>query len=291
MLPEKSLPKESDSYASVRTTPKTFSEMPAAQFVHQTDLLKLEGFPLIVWGDFAERRLLGKLENISTRFGSHFRINQGLRTGDNEKFLADQRTSVLHRPAVGGKHVGRYFCTPALYVLYDPKRLDAPRDEANFTSAEKIIVQEIRNITLPRRIVATYDDHQLYCLQSTNTINWQQGSTRPFDLRYALGVLNSQLLNWFFRKKFTSNNHIASNQLQRLPLAEPSQADKSRHDRIVGLVDRMLELNKQKHSGKLAPSQVERVDREISATDAEIDNLVYDLYGITDDERRIIEGS
>ena len=60
---------------------------------------------------------------------------------------------------------------------------------------------------------------------------------------------------------------------------------------MVELVDRMLELNKQKHSGKLAPSQVERVDREIAATDAAIDDLVYDLYGITEDERRIIEGA
>ena len=52
----------------------------------------------------------------------------------------------------------------------------------------------------------------------------------------------------------------------------------------------MLELNKQKHSGKLAPSQVDRVDREIAATDAEIDDLVYELYGITDEEREIIGG-
>ena len=58
---------------------------------------------------------------------------------------------------------------------------------------------------------------------------------------------------------------------------------------MVKLVDRMLELNKQKHSGKLAPSQVERIDREIAATDAEIDDLVYDLYGITDEEKEIIE--
>jgi len=56
------------------------------------------------------------------------------------------------------------------------------------------------------------------------------------------------------------------------------------------LVDRMLELNKQKHSGKLAPSQVERVDREITATDAEIDHLVYELYGIIYQDREIIEG-
>ena len=59
---------------------------------------------------------------------------------------------------------------------------------------------------------------------------------------------------------------------------------------MVEPVDLMLELNKKKHSGKLAPSQVERVDREIAATDAEIDNLVYGLYGITGEERKTMEG-
>lgn len=54
-------------------------------------------------------------------------------------------------------------------------------------------------------------------------------------------------------------------------------------------MDRMLNLNKQKHSGQLAPSQVERVDREIITTDAEIDNLVYELYSITGEERKVIE--
>jgi hypothetical protein len=58
---------------------------------------------------------------------------------------------------------------------------------------------------------------------------------------------------------------------------------------MVELVDRMLELNQQKHSGKLAPSQVERVDREIASTGAAIDELVYELYDLTAEERKIIE--
>jgi len=33
------------------------------------------------------------------------------------------------------------------------------------------------------------------------------------------------------------------------------------------------------------------LEREIAATDAEIDELVYELYGITDEERKIIESS
>jgi hypothetical protein len=40
----------------------------------------------------------------------------------------------------------------------------------------------------------------------------------------------------------------------------------------------------------LAPSGLERLEREIAATDAEIDNLFYKLYRITDEERRVIEG-
>ena len=52
----------------------------------------------------------------------------------------------------------------------------------------------------------------------------------------------------------------------------------------------MLELNKKKHSAKLAPSDLAPLEREIAATDEQIDNLVYELYGITDEERGIIEG-
>ena len=63
----------------------------------------------------------------------------------------------------------------------------------------------------------------------------------------------------------------------------------SPHNKMVALVERMLDLNKRKHSGKLAPSQLDRLEREIAATDTEIDELVYNLYGITEEERKIIE--
>jgi hypothetical protein len=68
-------------------------------------------------------------------------------------------------------------------------------------------------------------------------------------------------------------------------------AEKNRQKEIVVLVDRMLEMNGRKYSGKLAPSELERLDREITATDAEIDDWVCALYGITDQERKIIDTS
>ena len=66
-------------------------------------------------------------------------------------------------------------------------------------------------------------------------------------------------------------------------------AEKKIHDDLVALVDRMLELNK-----RLAPirntldSERDELLREINRTDSEIDNLVYDLYGLTDEEREMV---
>ncbi len=117
-----------------------------------------------------------------------------------------------------------------------------------------------------------------------------------FSLLYALGLLNSRLLSAHLRSVSTPfrGGYIALNRqyIEQLPIRAinfSDPADKARHDRMVALVERMLELNKKKHSGKLAPSELDRIDRETAATDAEIDNLVYELYAITEEERKMIE--
>ncbi|GEM_PF-2043021 len=61
---------------------------------------------------------------------------------------------------------------------------------------------------------------------------------------------------------------------------------------LVALVDRMLELNKRLAPIRHAPStEHEQLLRETKRTDAEIDQKVYELYGLTEDERQIIQDS
>jgi len=66
-------------------------------------------------------------------------------------------------------------------------------------------------------------------------------------------------------------------------------ADKARHDRMVKLVEAMLALHKQL-AGVKSESERGAVQRQIEATDAEIDRLVYALYGLTEEEIAIVEG-
>jgi hypothetical protein len=67
-------------------------------------------------------------------------------------------------------------------------------------------------------------------------------------------------------------------------------ADKARHDKMVKLVERMLKLHKDLKS-EWVGSEQEKIERQIKATDEEIDRLVYELYGLTEEEIKIVEGA
>ena len=57
---------------------------------------------------------------------------------------------------------------------------------------------------------------------------------------------------------------------------------------MVSLVERMLELHRQ---SPRMPQDKERLGREIESTDRAIDKLVYELYGLTEEEINIVEGN
>ena len=78
-----------------------------------------------------------------------------------------------------------------------------------------------------------------------------------------------------------------------IPRAEGSAlcdqpSDKARHDRVVEMVEAMLELHKQLTAAKTAHDK-RVIQRQIDATDHQIDRLVYELYELTDEEIQIVE--
>jgi hypothetical protein len=105
-------------------------------------------------------------------------------------------------------------------------------------------------------------------------------------------VLNSKLLFAYLKSKsnvFRGGWITCTKQyVGPLPIR---LAEKDPHDEIEALVDRMLEMNRERHLGKLGSSELERLKREVASTETKIDDLVCKLYGITSEERTIIEGS
>jgi adenine-specific DNA-methyltransferase len=65
---------------------------------------------------------------------------------------------------------------------------------------------------------------------------------------------------------------------------------KKQHDKFVGLVTQMLAAQKQFHSAK-SESDKKHYQQKIDLLDKQIDALVYELYGLTEEEIKVVEGS
>ncbi len=66
------------------------------------------------------------------------------------------------------------------------------------------------------------------------------------------------------------------------------QEDLARHDHMARLVDKTLSLHKQLPQAS-TPHEQTALQRQIEATDRQIDALVYELYGLTEEEIGIVE--
>ena len=67
-----------------------------------------------------------------------------------------------------------------------------------------------------------------------------------------------------------------------------NSVDKARHDRMVYLVEQMLSLHKLLARAKTEHDKI-LVQRQIDATDDQIDRLVYELYGLKEKEIEIVK--
>ena len=113
---------------------------------------------------------------------------------------------------------------------------------------------------------------------------------------YLCGLLNSRLLDFYLKRVSTSfrGGYLAANRqfIEQLPIrvidfSDPT--DKARHDRMVELVETMLKLHKQLVAAKTSHEKT-AIQRQIDATDKQIDRLVYELYDLTKKEIKIIKG-
>jgi hypothetical protein len=115
------------------------------------------------------------------------------------------------------------------------------------------------------------------------------------NILYLLGILNSSLISFCAIRhspvfsggyyKFSAP-YLRKLPIRRIKLSDP--ADKAHHDRMVELVDRMLLLQKQLAAAKTGHDKT-ILQRQINTTDRQIDRLVYELYGLTEEEIKIVE--
>ena len=161
---------------------------------------------------------------------------------------------------------------------------------------QNIELQPMKKLAVPRlvsRLHAGFDKDGDFCLDNVDVggIMLSQG----ISYHYILGLLNSNLINFYFIRNtvpfrggfFSANRQFIEN-LPIRTIDSSNHQDVTRHDRIISLVDSMLSFNKQLLEARTPHEQI-TLQRQIEATDDQIDALVYELYGLTDEEIKIVE--
>lgn len=119
--------------------------------------------------------------------------------------------------------------------------------------------------------------------------------------KYLLGLLNSKLI-WLYLKRTCSClgdpdkggrlelRDIYMRYVPIRPIDPANPADVTRRDRIVALVESLLAMNRTL-AGSVSPAERARLEAACAEADAEIDRIVYALYGLTEEEIAIVEGT
>lgn len=235
--------------------------------------------------------LLTKINQQSIPLSKIAKLQYGIMTANNKKFVICEPKAKQHKPLLSGEDIRRYRIewSGHRYIDYRPdemkkKKTARPGEPERFEQKEKIIFQRYSST----KLIATLDTSQFYTLGTTIICR----STTEYSNKYILGVINSKLLSWWYGRIFTSpTNYIR--EFEELPIRTidfSNPDEKALHDRVVALVEKMLSLHRQ--LAEITDEHEKKsIEKEIEETDREIDALVYELYGLTDEEIAIVEES
>ncbi len=168
------------------------------------------------------------------------------------------------------------------YAYVYPKNLDV-------MAAAKILIPDIAD-----RASFALDEGGEYAFTSGYGITLKPDVREA--MKYVLGLLNSKVLDFYLKRVSTTMRggyfRYFTQFVEQLPIRPidfTKPTEKTAHDRMVSLVEQMLELHKQL-AGCRGESSKLATERLIASTDAEIDRLVCDLYELTEDEIKIVDG-
>ena len=234
------------------------------------------------------------IETVSIRLGSLFLVAYGVRV--NNKYDASKPKSYYVHDAfqphfkkfTEGKCIDRYSFTQYGWLNYRPEEHYNPMFAELFENEKLMFINVVS-----KGLRFAYDNEGFYNSHTVvNCVNISKltkafhltakkairegdlALARDYSTKYVLGVINSKLINWYFMQFQSEGLHCYPDDAKQFPIAKASP---EKQQPIIDLVDQILVAKK-------ANPQV-----DTSALEREIDQKVYELYGLTDEEIKIFE--
>ena len=221
-------------------------------------------------------------------------INNGIATADNDLWLYEKNNysseeSWLSNKAFKnkknvkdfyrGETVRRWFISkPNSRINYLPDLMKKHRSTARPKTPDFFETRKLVSQLVGEELRVAYDDVGRYFDINVNLI---YPKTDSYDLKFILSFLNSKLLN-FVLDNLRSNISLTLTLLYKIPILRLSSREQ---EPFIGLVDQILAITKDEDYLTKPAKQV-----KVQEYERQIDQMVYELYGLTPEEIAVVEG-
>ncbi len=220
-----------------------------------------------------EKNIFKKIEDGSLPLSDFIRFSRGIKTSDDKRFILNEQRNSDCKKVYRGRNLKAYQLNwNGEYIWYRPDLMRqkvgcVPHTKKFFDVPEKLVTQRVNS---SRQLLVAYDNQQNYFLDTTNVSNYSTWDGKT-PLKYLCGLLNSKLINFWYCKKYLMPT-IGGYELHSIPIKI-----KYNYMDIMALVD--AAICAAQNNNLIVLNQKMK----------EIDKIVYDIYGLTDAEIKIIE--
>ncbi|MBS7357284.1 MAG: N-6 DNA methylase [Bacteroidales bacterium] len=207
--------------------------------------------------------ILKKMDIVSKQLSDISIIQRGFEVGKNRVSNISGKYRFLT-----GSNVEKYCYKTVSYIEQDV--VDEFQKDAMFYKGKRLLVRETGSY-----LTIVYLEEDIFCNRSLYSTIIKDNS---FNVQYVVGILNSRPIQYYYQQKFKAETDlfpkIRIKQAKQLPIPIASLQIQST---IAGLVEEIIKIKKN------SLSSTEKLEREI-------DKIVYELYGLTEEEIRVVEG-
>lgn len=241
--------------------------------------------------------LLAKINSTSIKLGEIAEVRDGIVAGRIKDLLFHkEKINAFCMPLLFGNDINRYqkiFSNN--YVDYreeymmkkeeeraKDKRIGLWMRNQNIFYGPKILTRKTAD-----KIIAVFDDENYYYEQ---TLHSTHITNKEYLSLYVLALLNSNLFKFYYqsivKQSGTIFPQVRISMLKSLPI---KQFSTSEQEKIAKLAKIMLDLQERLSKTSLNTDQHNQLKKEIEKLDHQIDEEIYKLYGLTEEEIKIIE--
>lgn len=224
------------------------------------------------------------------------RLNHKSKDLGKDYFISDKKQKGF-KPFLEGKNIERYHFTQFGWLNYSPTEHYNSMFPELFENEKIMFINVVKD-----RLRFAYDNNNYYnshtvinCVRIDKLTKATHVSARKavaaaelkecakYDYFYLLAILNSKLINWYFKSFLSEDLHFYPNDAKGLPIKKIVNA---KSNSLIKLSERIFEMY---HELDSLISDIN--NQKIKSLENQIDELVYELYELSPEEIQLIESA